>query len=421
VGRSIPSLESGRPRPSERPWPRRLRGAAASGALSLLVALVAGEAWVRATHAPEIPDALAAASLEYESTLFARHAFPQRERIVAPGPDAAGGSHINARGTRGPDFAAARPAGGVRVLVLGGSAAFDPAAPEGEDWPRQLESRLRAQGLTGVEVINAGTPGHASLDSLGRLATELWMFEPDVVVLYHGWNDLKLFAELSPERSLLRRLRPPPRAEGSDLVWNPFLHASGPLDHALLRSQLYVRLRRRYLEWRLGLRGPEGLLRSDPADAARQRRGEGLPDAFSPWAPRQLRLTQRLLAEAARAARATPVFVTEPRLLARSNGPAERARMNLAYLGLSHAGAVAASEALDAAILASAAEVGAPALDLGARFGGRGELFLDHVHLSRAGSRAVAAAVADFLAPRVRALALARRDEAAAALARAGR
>ena len=102
----------------------------------------------------------------------------------------------------------------------------------------------------------------------GRDALRQVSGEPDLVVLYHGWNDLKLFAELSPERSLLRRLRPPPREEGSDLVWNPFVRASGPLDRALFRSSLYVRLRRRWLEWRLGLRGPEGLLRSDPAAAA---------------------------------------------------------------------------------------------------------------------------------------------------------
>ncbi len=371
----------------------RLGLALASFALSAGLGAGALELWLRHTRPAPTLASLRARSLDYEPTLFARHAFPQRVQelpsVGAPGP------RINALGYRGPDFTPEKPSGVTRVVVLGGSAAFDAHARRGLDWPRQLEARLRAAGHRELEVVNAGTPGHAAVDSLGRLYSEIWTFEPDLVLVYHGWNDIKTFVPLSAETSLLRMLRPPPSR--GPLVENPFTQPLGRVDAALARSQLYLRVRRRWLEWRLGMLGPEGLLRRESAAAARWRAGEGLAPSYPARGPRQLALVLELIAGSARAVGARPVFVTQARLLAPENGPAERARLNLAYVGLDHAAALRAYADVDAALRDVAAREQAPLLEASARLSGRSELFVDHVHTTAAGSEALARFLAEEL------------------------
>ncbi len=378
---------------------RRLGALAASAALSLGVALLAGEIFVRASRPSLHPDRMRAHSLEYEATLFARHALPREARTIEPLAGGSGGARIGSRGTRGRDFAVPKPEGKQRVLVLGGSAAYDPSAAPGEDWPRRVEARLHALGHGAVEVVNAGTPGHASWDSVGRLLSELWMFEPDWVLVYHAWNDIKYFAWLEPERSLLREMRPGPTRRGRR-IWNPFIDFAGPVDRLLGRSELYLRLRNRYWQWQLGQIGPEGLVGLGRDAARRRRRGEGFPDAFAAWGPRQFALDLKLILAAARHVGARPALLTQARLLAPDDGEAELARMNLEYVGLSHAGTLRAFEACDRVIHELAREEAVPLLDLGA-LNGRDALFDDHIHLSPEGSAAVAAAVAEFLAPRL--------------------
>ena len=140
-------------------------------------------------------------------------------------------------------------------------------------------------------MINAGSPGHDSADSLGRFYAEMWMFEPDYVLVYHCWNDIKYFPRLTRERGLLR-LRRPQVAQGGQygaLVANPFIYDFGPVDRWLGHSQLYARVRDRYLQRKLGAVGTEGVV----DEAAR------LGDDFSLLGPKQLELNLRLLVTAA--------------------------------------------------------------------------------------------------------------------------
>ena len=103
---------------------------------------------------------------------------------------------INEFGYRGPSFSVSKPEGTRRIIVLGGSAVFDPNA---DGWPHLTQDFLKTTGHENVEVINAGVPGHASFDSLGRLYSQIWTFEPDYVLVYHGWNDIKYFKTLARE------------------------------------------------------------------------------------------------------------------------------------------------------------------------------------------------------------------------------
>ena len=44
-----------------------------------------------------------------------------------------------------------------------------------------------------LDFVNASLPGSSSFESLGRLSHRLRFYRPDVIVVYHGWNDLYYF------------------------------------------------------------------------------------------------------------------------------------------------------------------------------------------------------------------------------------
>jgi len=342
------------------------------------------------------PDTLRANSIQFEPTVYARHAFPQMAQISAD----PGYFYINPRGYRGRDFEVPKPSGTIRVVIMGGSQVYDGSAREGYDWPHLVESNLHARGYWWVEVINAGIPGHASADTLGRIFSEIWMLEPDYIVVCHAWNDIKYFADLSPEHSLLRSVRPPPfrQQDGRTVVWNPYMYYSGPLDRWACRSQLYVRLRNRYWSWRLGRVGFEGLI----TGTVRNRSGQAaLADDFGPWGPRQYELTTRLIARAAQCISAVPVLVTQPRLVRADNTAEERGRIRYEYVKLTHAALVRAFAECDQALRRAAAAEGAALLELAQLVPATLENFSDQVHTTAAGDQAIAAALAEFLADRV--------------------
>ena len=288
---------------------------------------------------------------------------------------------MNSLGYRGPEFQAEKPDGVFRVMIFGGSAVFDQEATLNEDWPRRVEGILRDRGLGSVEVINAGIPGHASFDSFGRLFAEGHRFEPDMVVLYNAWNDVKMFRREGP---LLRELRP------YDPSADPRLAYRNALDAWMCRlSQLYVRLRARYYNWALNL-GTEGV-----------RTNRAVVSEFDDRAVRQYRLSAELFVDAAHNIGARPVLVTQARLISPDNSAEDRERIAYEMVGLDHQGLVAAMDATDATLHLVADRKDATLIDASSFLSGRPELFRDHVHLSPSGSAALAQVVADALSPLV--------------------
>lgn len=366
-------------------WPKVLV-ACLSVLITTTVVVAAAEVYLRLTRAHVNADTLRAKSLEYEATLFSRYAFPQmlQRKHATPSGDVV----INPRGYRGQLFAIPKPPGTVRVVMLGGSSLFDMYAKEGQDWPHLIESNLRSRGYGNVEVINAGTPGHATPDILGRFYSEIWMFEPDYLLVYESWNDIKYFHRLDPQHSLLRLWRPA-RVDGHGsgyLLSNPFMYYSGWSDRLLSHSQIYVRLRDLYLQWRIGRPRVEGIVTSS-----------NLHNDYSDYGPRQFALNLHLLAAAARHVGAKPVLLTQARLVTPFNTPAEREQIAYEFVNLSHEALLRAFADCDTAILSVARANSVPVLDLSRMFSGQSALFEDHVHTTTAGSNALALATADFL------------------------
>jgi len=81
-----------------------------------------------------------------------------------------------------------------RVIILGGSTVFGDGAESIKD---NLSSKLKYEFLNNInlkkkiEIINAGVGGYDSGHEFMYLYTELLSFNPDLVIVYNGWNDQK--------------------------------------------------------------------------------------------------------------------------------------------------------------------------------------------------------------------------------------
>jgi len=354
---------------------RKVRVALISTTATLVAVLLLAEIAFRVVLPTPTPDELGRRSIPYERSLFSRTTFVRQDR-EARGP---GGEvfHLNRLGYRGPMFSVKKPEGTTRIMIYGGSSVFDYRLTEGRDWPRRLETKLRGRGLSAVEVINAGVPGSAAFDCLGRFFAEGHMFSPDYVLLYTAWNDTKLFRHDAP---LLRVVEP--------FQGNPFLEYQGPIDRVLCElSRFYVRLRTRYYVIRKRY-GPEGLI------------PEGVyVSRLSKHALEQYKLTNAMFVEMARAVGAIPVLVTEGRLVTASNTPEQRKLIDYEMPLLTHEALAEAFAQSDRIVTEVAREKGVSLIDVSGVVTGRNEYFHDHVHLTDAGSEKVSQLIADALAP----------------------
>jgi lysophospholipase L1-like esterase len=368
---------------------------AISTAVALLIAELLVRSWMPATS----PATLRERSLPYEPAVYARHLFERVDRLIDL--DASSnkptlerrGYFIGAHGYRGPAPAPTKAEGEIRILVLGGSAAFDQyvydTGPEDlQSWPHRAGALLRARGFGPITVINAGIPGHTSADSLGRLYTELWMSEPDFVVVYHGWNDLKYWhrGEITPRTPLAREVTP------YDPHKNPLLNYRNPVDRLLSVSHLYLKFRTRYFLWRNRV-GVEGAIENQVPTT----------ENFGTYGPRQFRLNLELIVGAARALGATPVLISQATLVAPDNSAADRQRIGYQYQRLTHEGLIAAFAESYRIVAEVGARTGSIVVDAPATMNGCTGLFEDHVHLSDAGSRTLAKLLAASIAARLEA------------------
>lgn len=364
-------------------------------AIALVGAVVYGEILVRFLYPYNTPDTVRQYSLPLMPAVYARTLLePVNGTVEVSGEKAwgvAGGNardqqtyFINRYGYRGPAFTIPKPAGLTRIVVLGGSTVFDKDAAEGNDWPHLVEALLKKNGFANVEVINAGIPGQTTADLLGRLSMEIWLWQPDYILVYEAWNDLKYFNELSYEAPLIRIVSPlNPDAD-------PFKTYQGSWDRLLAHSQLYVKVRSKYFAWKYPL-GSEGRL------THREPKND-----IGPLGLAQYRHNIELLVDAARNIGAVPILLTQATLVRSDNTEEDRKRIGYGYVGLTHDALVQAMDQCRRVILDVAKGKGASVLDLAQDFNGRRELFTDHNHTTQKGSEEIAQRVGNFLTPILR-------------------
>jgi len=95
--------------------------------------------------------------------------------------------NINSDGFRGNEII---DDGKYRIIFLGGSTVFGIVTTSDQiTIPALVEKKLNEKKFN-VQVINAGIPSATSIDELYLLENDLLKYNPDLVVMYDGWNDI---------------------------------------------------------------------------------------------------------------------------------------------------------------------------------------------------------------------------------------
>lgn len=364
--------------------PRKRAYTAFAILLSIGVLILLGEAGVRlfVKNGEITPEILRKRSVQYEPVIFARHAFKQEARIVNNpfGKKKKLVWQINEQGYRGASFEADKPDGIIRVMIYGGSAAFDTKSTKGEDWPHRVQEKLRKVGFSNVEVINAGIIGHTAVESVGRLFTEGYAFEPDYVLIYNAWNDIKYFTS---NQTVLRTFRP--SLQGFD----PRIDYGSVVDRWLCEgSHLYTVLRRIYYKFKLKI-GKEGMKKAGDT--------RNSIETLNPIGFRQYQLAMDMFVDLARNIGAEPILMTQARLPYGTKvlTPEKKKRIDYHHVGLSHEALVETFDRLDAIVRDVAVKKETMLIDASASLSGKAWAFDDHVHVVPKGSEALAQLVTD--------------------------
>jgi lysophospholipase L1-like esterase len=139
------------------------------------------------------------------------YAHPYTGYAMKPGYTRLNIERINSLGFRGEEIDQKKPDGTYRIVAIGGSTTFAVYLPWNQSYPYLLQQELRKRfGTEKIEVINAGLTGSTSAESFHRLPTQILPINPDMVIIYHGFNDLlpRVFDDYQEDYYHFRRSDP---------------------------------------------------------------------------------------------------------------------------------------------------------------------------------------------------------------------
>lgn len=127
-------------------------------------------------------------ALRLGATTGSDHTHPFLQNIPKPNRPRLNTNEWNFRGD---PIARIKPDGTYRIVVLGGSTVFCGRLPYEQTHAYLLQERLREDHPDiSIEVLNAGADWHTSEHSLIKLLFHVQDFDPDLLIVYHGINDL---------------------------------------------------------------------------------------------------------------------------------------------------------------------------------------------------------------------------------------
>lgn len=118
------------------------------------------------------------------------------------------------------------------LLAFGDSLTHGNGASAGQSYPAQLET------LLGRKVINAGVPGEISAEGARRLPALLDQYQPDLLLLCHGGNDMLRKLDLQQLRDNLLRMYEAANQRGVPVVMIAVPQPALLLDDAELYPQV---------------------------------------------------------------------------------------------------------------------------------------------------------------------------------------
>lgn len=94
-----------------------------------------------------------------------------------------------------PEIDYEKPEDRVRIVFLGGSstAGVGEILSDKETWPYKVVEKLKRDTGRDIDFINAALGGFTTFESYGRLWSRIRFYSPDIVIVYHGWNEMYYF------------------------------------------------------------------------------------------------------------------------------------------------------------------------------------------------------------------------------------
>ena len=309
-------------------------------------------------------------SLAYEPSSFSIHKFPLHHNVY----DSSGKLKSKIRsGFRMEEEISLVDNSKQKVFIFGGSFVYDTGAKLGKSWPELVGNHLSSD----FQLINAGVPGHRTFDSIGKLFSEVYLYNPKYVLLCHAWNDIKYFSKLKPPKSTLLRIYP---------GMNHYSHQKISLFRGMIEKfQIFLRFSSIFSGTNHG-NSPEG--RHFKKYIGKQ------SSEISQYALDQYELNIKNFIDICRNINSTPILLTQPRLVDKNNTEIDKNKIAYGYANLDHNSLVKAFNKCDSIMHKVAKNKNAKIIDLANNFSGKSKLFLDHVHTTKLGSQSIAEEVA---------------------------
>ena len=97
----------------------------------------------------------------------------------------------NSLGYRGEEIILPKPEGRFRIVCLGGSTTYTTELENFRmSYPNLLEKELHEHGFKNIDVINGGVGAYTSWETLINFELRVLDLEPDMIIIYHGVNDI---------------------------------------------------------------------------------------------------------------------------------------------------------------------------------------------------------------------------------------
>jgi len=97
---------------------------------------------------------------------------------------------INSLGFRGGEFNLIKNDNTYRITMVGGSTTFGSGSTsDNTTIPAFLEQKFHEEKFNKIEIINAGVSAANSLEEAYNVRTEYKKLQPDLFIIYDGWND----------------------------------------------------------------------------------------------------------------------------------------------------------------------------------------------------------------------------------------
>ena len=115
--------------------------------------------------------------------------------------------NINSEGFRGPEVTKLKPETTYRIFMVGGSTTASLRAFSDETTiPGFLQTIFNKSDNDNIEVINAGIPGITSIQELQLIQKKIIDFNPDLIIVYDGTNDVNYPYGYKPGKESLKNM-----------------------------------------------------------------------------------------------------------------------------------------------------------------------------------------------------------------------